>query len=239
MSPSALDQTCWEHGNVFADLVHSLSQPLTALHGSLTASLRQPPPSLLARQNLQVALQQADTAIFLAAAMRELLACEDGLVPLRASDLNACLTDVVEELLPVAQSARLAIKRTPAGLCQVRLETGRLRQALHYVVEFAIHHARPQSEIRIRLTRKPSDASITVRVAVPAEPQSAVLRPGKASTNDLHRRVTLAIARRTFELAAGSLEIRRAAGQTTLLIRLPRFHQEPALPLAAASRCCG
>ena len=225
-----------EYGDVLAELVHSLSQPLTALHGCLTAALRKPQ---IAVRDLQTALQQADAAIFLAAALRELLAGEGGGAQPGVSDASACLLEAVDDFLPVAESARVKIKLTSSGPCQVKLDAGRLRPALYYVVEFALNRARPRSQIYIAVTQEKTHARIELRTFAPRTKPRLFLPRGRVDTSALQRRVTLAMARRTFEHAAGSLEIRQAPGQITVLIRLPRVHQEPALPLAAPSRRCG
>lgn len=62
-----------EDSQVLADLFHALSQPLTTLRCYLDLSLRRSPSSKQNRQELESALQAAESVIRLFADIRELL----------------------------------------------------------------------------------------------------------------------------------------------------------------------
>jgi len=229
-----------EYRNVLVDLFHALTQPLTTLQLCLSGSLQKPQSAEGYRRDLRMALQQAKSVVFLTAAIRELVACEAGNGQQHKSDLSACVREVVDDLLPVAESADLTLSLTCRGSCHVKLESGRLRQAVFYLVESALNHSRSGSEISIRVTQARSEADLTVRISASPRKKLGVSRkPVGTNISEPHRRLTLAIARRTFESAAGSFQVRRNSRQTTLIIRLPLSHQEPALPLASSSRRCG
>jgi len=228
-----------EYQNLLADLFHALSQPLTTLQCCLAGSLQKPQSTPRYRRDLQTALQQARSVVFLTAAIRELVVCEVSLEPPHKSDLSACVREVVDDLLPVAKSAGLQLSLTCRGSCHVKLEAGRLRQGVFYVIESALNHSRPGSEIGICVTQEGSESGLTIRIPVLLRKNRRVSRKSVGIVSDLRQRLTLAVARHTFESAAGSFRIRRGSRQTTLIIRLPRSHQEPALPLASSSRRCG
>jgi K+-sensing histidine kinase KdpD len=227
-----------EYQNLLADLFHALSQPLTTLQCCLTGSLQKPASAGRYRRDLQMALQQAKAVVFLTAAIRELVACEAGTGQPHLSDLSACVREVVGDLLPIANSTDLALNLTCRASCMVNLEAGRLRQAAFCLVESALNHARPGSAISIRVSQT-TEIRLTLNIFAPSGKITACRKTGGTNITGLNQRLTLAIARRTFESAGGTFQIRRRLRQTTLSIRLPLSHREPALPLVPSSQRCG
>jgi len=229
-----------EYHNILADLFHALSQPLTTLQLCLSGSLQKPQPARGYRRDLQMALQQAKSVVFLTAAIHELVSCEASNGQQHKSDLGACAREAVDDLLPIARSADLKLSLSGRSSCQVEVEAGRLRQAVFYVIESALNHSRPGSKISISVAQDRKEAGLTVRIPAPPRKKPKVFRkPGATSIPTLHRRLTLAIARHTFESASGTFQICQTQKQTILLIRLPRSKPEPVLPLARSSRRCG
>ena len=231
----------WDCQHVLADLFHALSQPLTTLQCCLSGSLQRPQSAEGYRKNLQIALRQIELVVLLTSAIRELTGCDAGGGKPQPSDLNACVKEVVDDLLPIVKSARLKLSWTGSGgRCLVKLETTRLRQALYYTVEAAVSHARPRSAFTIDVARTKTEVRFALRISIPnRRPPIIPLKPGASDIESLRRRVTLAIARRTVESAAGRFQILGGLGHMTFSIHLPRFTQEPALPLARPSRRCG
>ena len=228
-----------EYQNLLADLFHALSQPLTTVQLCLSGSLQKPQSAEGYRRDLRMALREAKTVVSLITAIRELLACGAGNGQPHKSDLSACVREVVDDLLPVAKSAGLQLSLTCRGSCHVKLEASRLRQGVFYVIESALNHSRRGSEIGIWVTQEGSDSGLTIRIPALLRKNRRVPLKSVGTASDLRQRWTLAIARHTFESAAGSFRIRQGPRQTTLIIRLPRSHQEPALPLASSSQRCG
>lgn len=229
-----------EYQSVLADLFHALSQPLTTLQCRLAASLQKPQSAGRSRRDLQMALRQTKSVVFLTAAIRELVTCEARHEPPPASDLMACVKEVVDDLRPVARSADLELSLTCCAPCLVKLDASRLRQAVFYLLDSALSHSRPGSEINVSIVPANHEIGLTVRISPPPRAKLGGSRKqGCTDISLLHRRLTLAIARRTLESAFGSFRIHYASRQTTLSIRLPRSHQEPALPLARPSQRCG
>ncbi len=227
------------HRNLLADLFHALSQPLTTLQLCLSGSLQKPQSVPRYRRDLRMAREQAKSVVFLTAAIRELLACETSNGQQHKSDLSACVREVVDDLLPVAESAGLHLTSICRGSSHVNLDGGCLRRAVFYLVESALNHSQPGSRISVRVTRERSEITLTVLISTqPGRKLRAFRKPRGSNISELHRRLPLAIARRTFESAAGTFQVHRRSQQTTLSIRLPRY-QEPALPLALSSLRCG
>ncbi|MGA8150204.1 MAG: hypothetical protein WB952_04590 [Terriglobales bacterium] len=248
MTGSRSDPPVFEEGiaascgdeNLLADLFHALSQPLTTLQCCLAGSLREPRNGARYRRDLQAVLRQAESVVFFTSAIRELVICPASLGKPQESDLSACVKEVVDDLLPVAESCGLELTFACRGFCHVKLEDRQLRQAVFYVVESALNHSQPGSAITILVRRERREVGLTVRMSPPpAKKLRLPPKPNRTEAFALQRRVTLAIARRTFESAAGTFQIQRGARQTTLMVRLPRSHREPALPLARASQRCG
>jgi len=107
-------------------------------------------------------------------------------------------------------------------------------------MEAAVSYARPRSALTIDVAGTKTEARFALRIPVPVRKSlTAFLQPGAADIASLRRRVTLAIARRTVESAAGRFQISGGSRYVTLSIRLPRFPREPSLPLASPSRRCG
>ena len=229
-----------DYQHVLADLFHALSQPLTMLQCCLSGSLQRPQSAERYRKDLQIALRQIELVVFLTSAIRELMGGEVGSQP-QACDLKSCVKEVVDDLLPIAKSAKLKVSLTGHSVpCLVKLEAAGFRQALYYVMEAAVSYARPRSALTIDVSGTKSEVRFALRISVPArKPPTVCLQPGATDIASLRRRVTLAIARRTVESAAGGFRIRRGPRSMTFSIRLPRFPREPSLPLASPSRCCG
>jgi signal transduction histidine kinase len=188
-----------EYQIVLADLFHALSQPLTTLQCCLAGSLQKPLSAEGYRRELQIALRQVKSVFFLTAAIRELVVCETSNGRQHSSDLSACVREVVDDLLPVAESSDLELTLRCRGSCQVTLEAGRLRQAVFYMVEGALNQSRPGSEISICLAPVRSEAGLTVLISAPRKETRDSRKYGAANISALHRRLTLAIARCIFE----------------------------------------
>jgi len=230
-----------DYQQVLADLFHALSQPLTTLQCCLSGSLQRPQSAEKYRKDLQIALRQTESVVFLTSALRELMACDAGSGKPQPCDLNACMREVFDDLLPIAKSAKLKLNLIgSSGPCLVKLEAARLRQALYYMMEAAISYARPRSAFTIDVAGTKTEVRFALRISVPArKPLTVFLRPSAADIASLRRRVTLAIARCTVESAAGRFQIRGGSRYVTFSIRLQRFPREPSLPLVSPSRCCG
>ena len=222
---------CTADWRLLDDLFHALSQPLTTLRCGLAVSLQKPRTTARYRRDLQVALQQAESVAHFAAGIREVVQAGVPDQDQLASDLSQCLREVGSHLQPVAESSKVRLHVSSGSDCPVKLEAGRLRQALFRLMEFALQSSRAGSQIRVNVTRENPEAVLTMFI-VPQEQRNPPGRPRSQDGAELGRRLIYAIARRIFETAGGHLRIRRGPKRMTLTVRLPLSVQEPALPLA-------
>jgi hypothetical protein len=211
---------------LLADLFHALTQPLTTLRCCLGLSLKGHDVART-RQNIEVALQAAESVSGWIAGIRQLV--EDAPPPQNAAtSLDEGLRDVIEDLGPVADSMGLTLSHASDPSLLLTIEPPRLRQGLFHLFEFALRSCEPGQHLKIKTATDGDGALLTV-----------VGRAGKACDLDLElqTRLVLGIARHIFEGAGGSLEV-RLKSHFGLIVHLPLAGKKPMSNQSSTSRCC-
>jgi len=201
--------------DVLAELLHSLSQPLTTLQCSLELSIEEVAESQ--RNNVVIALHESGKVIGMIQLMREYLdagqlepeSFEAALEPA----LESTLRSVIEELSSIAAVRAIRVFVAGTSTARLRLAESRLRLALQYLITPLIE-AQPRGGKVVLLLRE--DQGETV---LRGEGERGFRELAGATT--ALRRVRLAIARRVFESAGTSLVL-GDADPAGLVLYIPR-----------------
>jgi len=110
---------------------------------------------------------------------------------------------------------------------QERPQAGRLRQALFYLLEFALGSAAVGAELKVAVGEEEKALRVTVAISkVVWSGRKAPALAGNADSTEtkppeLKRRLGLAIARRILESAGGRLQVENSGEKSWLEVRLP------------------
>jgi signal transduction histidine kinase len=211
-----------EYQQLMSDLFHDLSQPLSTLTCLLEVNLLLSRPAKRLRHDLKIALKQLHSIVRIVRDLRELADAGNVQQDQQLLPLAGCVRDVVADLLPVAESAKVKLSFISGSDCLVNFQASRLRQGVFHLLEFTLSSAATGTEITI--TASEDDEAVRLVVAVSGIAVSPVVRPAESAEwkhRDVKRRLGLAIARRIFEIADGSLRTERGAEQLWLEVRLP------------------
>ncbi len=133
-------------------IIHCLSQPLTALHGSLELSLLTEHSVAEYRSALEESLAQADYMFSLLGRLRELVAAKETSEPAEIVSLDELLKEMVDKLRPLADSRSLKVSVRSAGKCRVRADPMKLSEAVLKVLDRAINRAPDSGTVRISVS---------------------------------------------------------------------------------------
>ncbi len=228
-----------EYQQLMHDIFHELSQPLSTLTCLLEVNLLVSRPAKSTRHDLQIALKQIHWVVRLFRSLRELV--EAGELPQDRQVLNLadCLREVVADFLPVAAKRNVKVAlfceaNVSSGKGLVSFQASRLRQGLLHLLEFALEGCPGGTEIQITAGAAGDVARVGLVIPTVSAPEVAVAKVGSHWTNmasadgpvngkqrELKRRLALAIARRSFEGADGSLQVQHGANALCLEVRLP------------------
>jgi signal transduction histidine kinase len=215
-----------EYQQLMSDMLHDLSQPLSTITCLLEVNLLLSHSAKQSRHNGQIALQQVRSVVWLFRALRELWEAGNADQDRQVVPLVVCLREVVADLLPVAESAKVKLSLTSNSDCRVNFQASRLRQALFHLLEFALGSSTPGAEVKIT-AREADEARVTVAISAVEVSGSEAKAGGSAAEStewkqrDLKRRLGLAVAWRIFESAGGNLRIEEAGGRSRLEVFLP------------------
>jgi signal transduction histidine kinase len=228
-----------EYQQLMHDIFHELSQPLSTLTCLIEVNLLVSRPAKRTRHDLQIALKQIHSVVRLFRSLRELLETSDPPQDRQVLSLTDCLREVVADFLPVAlkRNVKLALLcggNASSGKNLVSVQASRLRQGLLHLLEFALEGCPGGREIQVTSTADGEVARVLVAVPTVQPPEVVIAKAGAHGTSvasaddsmnvkqrELKRRLALAIARRSFEGAEGSLQVRNGANAICLEVRLP------------------
>ena len=208
MSPltdSPVQSTASQSGFV-SDVLHKLSQPLTALHCSLELSLASDQTAAEFRASVEAALLNAERLRQGLLLLRELSDADDpGDISIPVP-LRALLGELQQDFLPVCESAGgcFTVSCEPV---EVKGNGAKLRRAFFYLLEYLLGSSRHRNldlAVHGAYGRR-----VEIRMVLSGAESAA------ASTPDLSASVPVGemeIARRTFRAAGGDLEMIESAG---------------------------
>ena len=229
----ALSGTEKEQQQFIADVSHELRTPLTVLRGTLEVALEADRPAEEYREAIGNALLETRHLARISQNILFLARGESGRVTLSFSnqDLGRFLTDVTRELQPAAGDHGLDLSvEVPEAPVIAFVDTGRMQQVLHNVLENSMRYTHPGGTVRVRLSRTPDEARIEVidsGVGIPERDLPFVFE--RFFRSDRARRaysggsgLGLSIVRWIVEAHKGRVEIQSEADRgTTVAVRLP------------------
>ena len=124
--------------SLLPELLHALSQPLTALRCSLELTLLQPRNSEEYRKRLRESLGLTEEITTLAAGIRELVEVEQPGDPGQRVVFDKVLQTTVRELLPVADSKGVGVSLFCAPSLLTLGDAQQFYKALFYFIDFLL-----------------------------------------------------------------------------------------------------
>jgi hypothetical protein len=204
VKPALIRETLGEQPERVSEILHALSQPITALECGLELSLRKDKTPAELRARLRSSLS---TARLLHQRLVEFQILQDAEEPgdsSRPAAIQTVLLQLREDYWPVAQAAsvRLAVKCEPV---MVRGDEARLRNGFFHLLEFLMRTCPPHGYLRI-CARALSSPVLEVNFSsgAPNSPQAQEL----PLADDLDLR----IAQSTFRAAGGNLAVTGTLG---------------------------
>jgi len=203
--------------DVLRDLLHFVSQPLTALHCALESSMAQAETE--GSEDVFLALEQADRVIEAVRLMREYLDAEQGCSPAALVSLTSTLDNVLEQLSVLAQAGGVRLFACGASKAAIPIREAWLQRILIYLVGAMLETAQPGNAITVLLEDGASQSVVSGH-SFPARSSSG-LPSHRAPVANVLRQVKLAIAQRALESTGASVEV-YADDKPGFTIRIPR-----------------
>ena len=215
--------------SILASVAHQMSQPLTALRGTLELALLKASSIREHRISEEKALAAAEELARILQGVRELA---EAYTPVGESvpvELSELVREVVEDLRPVALSRRVAIQLDAAPGMDVLGDRPRLYGALLKLVHLAVERSSPRSGVRVSLRVAGEDAQIAVEDEGPHYPEGS-----RAGWPDLSLMTEapeviweLGAAAKMVESSGGLLTTENLAPQgRRIIVRLPLRSEE-------------
>jgi hypothetical protein len=214
--------------DVLVELLHSLSQPLTALHCSLELSLDQDSerPAVVSS-----ALKQTDRVIDIIRLMREYLDSEHPVseTPSPSVPLGPAVLGVLEQLSVVAEAREIPLLASLCSKAVIAVPEFWLHRALHYLIGALVEGEPCHRAIVVLL----EDGPARCRLSVHSLPRtgSAIRQPRSATASDTLRQVRRAIAWRILE-AGGALLESYGDDKPGFVVSIPRVEAQVTQRLA-------
>lgn len=204
MKPLPIRETLGEQSERVANILHALSQPITALECGLELSLRKDKTPAELRARLRASLVTARLLHQRLVEFQVLQDAEDPGDTSRPAAIQTVLQQLREDYLPVAQSAgvELTVKCEPA---MVRGDEARLRNGFFHLLEFLMRTCPPFGDVRICADVL---SSPVLEVNFGSDGSTSPQAQDLSLAGDLDLRV----ARCTFRAAGGTLALTRTPG---------------------------
>ncbi len=198
----------------FLDIIHCLSQPLTALRGSLELGLLTEGSVADYRSALNEGLAQADSLARLLDSLRELVEAEEATDTVERVLLEQLIKEADSEMRLLADFRRLNLAFNFKGSFPVRANLRRLRQAVYKVIHQAIQRTPALGTVLVSLSTSGCNACLTVTDQGPAHRQGELEHLSLATSlgelfSEALKNGTLewAIAKRIFEVQGGGVRV--------------------------------
>jgi signal transduction histidine kinase len=154
-----------EQQQFIADVSHELRTPLTVLRGSLEVVLEEDRPAEEYREAIGNALLEVRHLTRLSQNLLFLARGQTGRITLSFAniDLGRFVAEVTHDLLPAAADRELDLSvEVPSEPVRAFIDSDRMQQVLHNLLENSIRYTEPRGKILVRLTSHPGEASIAV-----------------------------------------------------------------------------
>src|ERR1700693_1381935 len=222
-----------EQQQFIADVSHELRTPLTVMRGSLEVVLEEHPPAEEDREAIGNALLELRHLTRLSQNLLFLARGQAGRVTLSFAnaDLVKFISEVTQDLLPAMSDKELESSvELPEEPMRAFIDSDRMRQVLHNLLENAIRYTEPGGKVLVRLTSSPSEVRIEVSdtgIGIPEANLPYVFE--RFFRSDRARRahpggsgLGLSIVRWIVEAHKGKVEVVSRVGEgTTFTVTLP------------------
>jgi signal transduction histidine kinase len=154
-----------EQQQFIADVSHELRTPLTVMRGSLEVVLEEDRPAEEYREAIGNALLELRHLTRLSQNLLFLARGQAGRVTLSFAnaDLVKFISEVTQDLLPAMSDKELGLSvELPEEPARAFIDSDRMRQVLHNLLENAIRYTEPGGKVLVRLTSSPSEVRIEV-----------------------------------------------------------------------------
>jgi len=219
---------------LLAAIVHRLSQPLTALRGTLELARLKAKSVPEYRAAVEKALESADRVAWLLQELRELAEANAPMGELVLTNLDEVTGSVLEDLRPLAATRGVLIESRLERSLEARTYPEHLYQALLKVVHHAILRSPEGKAVRVELRSVPDGS----QWAIADEGAPFPLAETELSLNSLFSAQSLAggsgetvlalvTAKQFIEALGGSLSLQYSAeGECQVFIHLPTLRRE-------------
>jgi signal transduction histidine kinase len=222
-----------EQQQFIADVSHELRTPLTVMRGSLEVVLEEDRPAEEYREAIGNALLELRHLTRLSQNLLFLARGQAGRVTLSFAnaDLAKFISQVTQDLLPAMSDKELELSvELPEEPVRAFIDSDRMRQVLHNLLENAIRYTEPGGKVLVRLTSSSSEVRIEVSdtgIGIPESNLPYVFE--RFFRSDGARRVHrggsglgLSIVRWIVEAHKGKVEVVSRVGEgTTFTVTLP------------------
>lgn len=222
-----------EQSQFIADVSHELRTPLTVLRGSLEVALEEERPTEEYRDVIGGALLEVRHLARLSQNLLFLARGQSGRVTLSFAniDLVKLLGEIARNIAPAASDRNLELSvDLPPEPVRAFVDSDRLQQVFHNLLENAMRYTEPGGSIRIRLTSVPAEARMEVSdtgIGIPQDDLPYVFE--RFFRSDRARRaysggsgLGLSIVRWIVEAHKGVVEVQSQPGKgTTFTVKLP------------------
>jgi signal transduction histidine kinase len=222
-----------EQAQFIADVSHELRTPLTVLRGSLEVALEEERPSEEYRDVIGNALIEVRHLARLSQNLLFLARGQSGRVTLSFAniDLAKLLGEIARNVQPAAGDHALDLAvELPAEPVRAFVDSDRIQQVFHNLLENAIHYTEAGGAIRLRLTSVPTEARMEVSdtgIGIPEADLPYVFERFFRSDRARHAYsggsgLGLSIVRWIVEAHKGRVEVKSQVGKgTTFTVKLP------------------
>jgi signal transduction histidine kinase len=222
-----------EQSQFIADVSHELRTPLTVLRGSLEVALEEERPTEEYRDVIAGALLEVRHLARLSQNLLFLARGQSGRVTLSSAniDLVKLLGEIARNMAPAASDRNLELSvDLPPEPVRAFVDSDRLQQVFHNLLENALRYTEPGGSIRVRLTSVPAEARMEVSdtgIGIPAADLPYIFE--RFFRSDRARRaysggsgLGLSIVRWIVEAHKGRVEVESQLGTgTTFTVKLP------------------
>ena len=222
-----------EQQQFIADVSHELRTPLTVMRGSLEVVLEEDRPAEEYREAIGNALLEVRHLTRLSQNLLFLARGQAGRVTLSFAnvDLVKFLTEVTRDLLPAVTDKGLELSvDLPTEPARAFIDSDRIQQVMHNLLENAIRYTEPGGTIRVSLASSPAEVRIDVADTGIGIPEANVpLVFERFFRSDRARRahpggsgLGLSIVKWIIEQHKGRVEVRSKVGEgSTFSVVLP------------------
>jgi signal transduction histidine kinase len=154
-----------EQQQFIADVSHELRTPLTVMRGSLEVVLEEDRPAEEYREAIGNALLELRHLTRLSQNLLFLARGQAGRITLSFAnvDLVKFISEVTQNLLPAMSDKELDLSvELPEEPARAFIDSDRMQQVLHNLLENAIRYTEPGGKVRVRLTSSLSEVRIEV-----------------------------------------------------------------------------